>query len=312
MYNGYYFSFQFSAHSNIFEMDDEVSMFVDHEDGYLSTDKEVFDNDDGVEDADDNVHWFDVDANLEIADDADGEEGGQGEGAFDDDNEWDPFADADQVEEGNVPIARPFYSFDNANATINRGGMMMKAHITPKDHIVSLLAIHVRHKTSYELLMDVFGWLDKSYDDEVWLPTTKQALWNVINRNGDNINYSQYCEMCCTKIGDKDEITRNCVCGACGPDRPNLKIAPLRELLSRPNMFESLQYRFHREKRHPDAIEDIFDGEMYKFLSQANMPLADPNNYSFTFWADGVKIADSSRASSWPLFLQFNELSPRA
>ena len=35
-------------------------------------------------------------------------------------------------------------------------------------------------------------------------------------------------------------------------------------ILIGPDMLEKLQYRFQRAKIDPDAIEDVYDGELYK------------------------------------------------
>lgn len=71
-----------------------------------------------------------------------------------------------------------------------------------------------------------------------------------------------------------------------------------------------MQYRFTREKRNSSAIKDIFDGQLYQNLCLPGNFLDNPLNFSFTINIDGCQVAKSSKASAWPAYLQFYELSP--
>ncbi|XP_071633972.1 uncharacterized protein [Temnothorax longispinosus] len=83
-------------------------------------------------------------------------------------------------------------------------------------------------------------------------------------------------------------------------------IAQLKKILSRPGRYESLQYRFTREKMSINNIEDIYDGQLYQeeirngFLSNSNI--------SFLWNSDGVPVFKSKKFSIWPLYLIINEL----
>ena len=76
------------------------------------------------------------------------------------------------------------------------------------------------------------------------------------------------------------------------------------------NFLEKLNYRFNRTKSCPEAIEDIYDGELYQMLFKEGSFLYDPNNLSFLANTDGVAIVRSSGASVWPVYLTINELLP--
>ena len=76
------------------------------------------------------------------------------------------------------------------------------------------------------------------------------------------------------------------------------------------NFLEKLNYRFNRTKSCPEAIEDIYDGELYQMLFKEGSFLYDPNNLSFLANTDGVAIVRSSGASVWPVYLTINELPP--
>lgn len=84
------------------------------------------------------------------------------------------------------------------------------------------------------------------------------------------------------------------------------------DFLSIPNIAEALRYKYNRVKLEEDAIEDIYDGEMYKEASEPVEFLDNPYNFSFTLWTDGLKLTKSSRATTYPIVLQLNELLPHA
>lgn len=89
----------------------------------------------------------------------------------------------------------------------------------------------------------------------------------------------------------------------------NIK-SQLKELLENPILQPHLKYRSNRQKKHNDNIEDIFDGDLYKRLSQPNNILFDDNNFSYIFNTDGFQASDLSFVSVWPVFLKIYELSP--
>lgn len=71
------------------------------------------------------------------------------------------------------------------------------------------------------------------------------------------------------------------------------------------NIFrEQLTFRFKREKKKEENIEDIFDGKYYK---QFNI-LSNQNNISFLWNTDGIPLFKSSKMSMWPLYYVINEL----
>lgn len=72
---------------------------------------------------------------------------------------------------------------------------------------------------------------------------------------------------------------------------------------------ENMQHRFNRVKVHPDNIEDIYDGQLYKEQVQSGF-LSEENkfNFSLTWNTDGVPVFISSRTSMWPVYFVFNEL----
>ena len=125
--------------------------------------------------------------------------------------------------------------------------------------------------------------------------------------------------MCKTKLGNTKKPRRDCRCEKCGPEKlrqplgvfahPSIQVQLL-QILQRPNMLTSLQYRDTRVKLQENNIEDIYDGAAYRELEQ-NF-LANRNNFSLTLWMDGVSVAKSSKATAVAILLILNELSPHA
>jgi hypothetical protein len=69
-----------------------------------------------------------------------------------------------------------------------------------------------------------------------------------------------------------------------------------------------LAHRFNRKKEHPDAFEDIYDGEQYKKHCGPGGILSSPFNFSFSFCTDGISTGKSTGKSLWPIYVTINEL----
>ncbi|KAJ1520365.1 hypothetical protein ONE63_003500 [Megalurothrips usitatus] len=84
-------------------------------------------------------------------------------------------------------------------------------------------------------------------------------------------------------------------------------LAQLQCMFKRPGFFQSLMFRFNREKKNVNNIEDIYDGSIYQ-QSVDNGFLANRNNFSFFMYFDGISLFKSSTFSIWPVYLTINEL----
>lgn len=185
-----------------------------------------------------------------------------------------------------------------------------------KDTFFQRLCGNIARNKPYDDLLDDFDIENAKYADPIF-PQTKYQLWNKIGRNTSNIKNYVYCGYCKARVGDDKVPAVDCTCGSTGPNRGNKKLhyfthvsikAQLAEMFRLPNMVASLNYRNTRIKINGNAIEDIFDGKRYKELLQDF--LANPNNYSFTIWIDGLEVAKSSTEGATPVFLMINEFSP--
>ena len=87
-------------------------------------------------------------------------------------------------------------------------------------------------------------------------------------------------------------------------------ISQLSGLFSREEFKNGLKHRKERIKKRDNNIEDVYDTEQYKILSDNGGPLSleHENNISFIFHTDGVPVFKSSKTSMWPIFLMINEL----
>ena len=184
------------------------------------------------------------------------------------------------------------------------------------------IAIAMRHKLTYEATLSIFK-LIKSITSNSNLPSTKKSLWRALLRNDDLATVRHFfCRICQSNLGTEDKPDQDCKCGASGPDKSkeslsyfiqlNLK-SQLKNLFSKPKIFEDLQYRYNRKKENVNAIEDIYDGIEYKKMCEPNGFLAaSKNNFSFFMNVDGMKLSKSSNASAWPILFTINELPPHA
>lgn len=79
--------------------------------------------------------------------------------------------------------------------------------------------------------------------------------------------------------------------------------------MEKPSFMESLSHQYRgRNKQSAGAIEDIYDGALYKSHAQNNNPLSDIFTLSFMWYSDGAPIFKSRKYSLWPLYFIINEL----
>lgn len=81
----------------------------------------------------------------------------------------------------------------------------------------------------------------------------------------------------------------------------------IKNLFAQKGFYESLGHRFKR-KSSDNTYEDIYDGKLYKQLSENHGILSFQENISFTFNTDGAPVFKSSKTSIWPIYLVINEL----
>lgn len=75
-------------------------------------------------------------------------------------------------------------------------------------------------------------------------------------------------------------------------------------------MIDKLEYHFRRVKMDSEAIEDVYDGKLYKKYSSPGGFLSNPHNISFLGNTDGVALIKSTSYGVWPVYLTNNEIPP--
>lgn len=115
-----------------------------------------------------------------------------------------------------------------------------------------------------------------------------------------------------------NKLQEQCCCGACGLNKSNTHegyflynniATQIQQLLTLPSIIQALKYRFQKQKRDSESLEDIYDGSEYKKLSLSGI-LKDWSNLSLTLNTDVCQVANSSNTSAGLIFVQINELTP--
>ena len=186
---------------------------------------------------------------------------------------------------------------------------------TVKESMLLDLALNIRHRQTYESLIEVFESKNVLLGRK-FFPTSKRELWRLLGRNESGIVAHVYCHKCYCYIGRKRNLPEFylCVCGLVIEVKKakyfltiDLK-RQLEHFLSLPNVIALLRYREEREKLIDDAVEDVFDGEEYIRL-QERVPMTE-YDYTMVFNSDGVKLTKRAKTEVYPVYVRLNELPP--
>ncbi|XP_052128883.1 uncharacterized protein LOC127751366 [Frankliniella occidentalis] len=82
----------------------------------------------------------------------------------------------------------------------------------------------------------------------------------------------------------------------------------IRTLFKRKGFADNILSRLTRKKEHPNNIEDIYDGQLYKELVDSGFFSENKYNFTLTWNSDGVPVFNSSKTSMWPIYFVINEL----
>ncbi|KAE8750550.1 hypothetical protein FOCC_FOCC002844 [Frankliniella occidentalis] len=186
---------------------------------------------------------------------------------------------------------------------------------TAREVVAMVIALAVRSNLDYQTVVKIFSIIHATMDRSR-LPITKDQMWSSLSRQAAGIRKHVYCSECFRLIGFLPHLANPVVC-ICGSTKPKSKMkyfitlnvrSQLEAILSKPNMWNKLQYPQQRQKTHPDAIEDILDGEAYTALRHEQA--LTPSDFTYTFNMDGLKTSKSSKSEAWPIFMKINELPP--
>lgn len=182
-----------------------------------------------------------------------------------------------------------------------------------------VMAVVLRHSLTGQALNDILKliWLHCLSSSEFLrsINTLKKCFCNL----SSPLTFHWYCSYCFLLV-DKNNRDKFCPNSFCSKDfsvSGSLSffvevpiMDQLRKLFSKPGFYNDIQFRHNRDKKG-DRISDIFDGELYKKLSQPPNVLSSRDSISFTWNTDGVPVFKSSNFSLWPLYLVINELPPK-
>lgn len=241
--------------------------------------------------------------------------------------ESEPASDGEMVQDGMVEIeiggenevnqndtAKPPFNF---NPWLNGMRERLTTRWRPVDYIMTFLAKEVSSYATFTSIVKNFKILGTSFASKAF-PGCKETLWRRFEENKDYLSTRYWCTECEFQFDPAEgKPTGPCQCPGDSP-RPSLAQfthvslrAQLTELLKRPNMYATLNYKYTRVKWNPNNYEDKLDGSEYKRLEREDI-LADPNNKSLEMWWDPVNPVKSSQATVTPALFTINEMSPNA
>jgi len=197
---------------------------------------------------------------------------------------------------------------------------------TADDVLIMCLSVGFRHNLTWVAIIDMMKMVNAIYG----VKKVKASKYSVLERLFKDINieatYHYFCSSCSVYVCPmKKEIrgkeTCNVVCNFCGKVVNNPKgttyfaslhfEAQLKKLLENDEIASMIMnYRFNRQKLNEENLEDIYDGSEYRKLSFPGGILSLPQNFSYSFFTDGVPVGKAKK-SLWPIYVTINELPPK-
>jgi len=191
---------------------------------------------------------------------------------------------------------------------------------TRREILLLNLAVASKNNATYEMLLDIFGTWNVGLGRPGLMPTSKKVLRRLLKRSDAGTCKYAYCPnpTCQSYLGKLKSLREpvHCRCGRITPPS-QLKFfvsfslrKQLEQFLKIHGIFNHLNYRRTRVKFNEDAIEDIFDGELYQSLIQRGLISDNLHNYTFVFNGDGFSLYKDHSLNIWFLLIRLNELPP--
>lgn len=207
---------------------------------------------------------------------------------------------------------------ENKRANLEETPIYPGSRLTVGISALLVIAVVLRHSLTGQALNDILKlvWLHCLGSGETL--RSINALKKCFCDFSSPLTFHWYCSNCFMLVDKNNEkVCPNSFCGKDFSVSGSLSFfvevpifVQLQKLFSKEGFYHDIQYRHHRQ-RESDQICDIYDGELYKKLSQYPYVLSSPHNISFTWNTDGVPVFKSSNFSLWPLYLVVNELPPK-
>ena len=146
------------------------------------------------------------------------------------------------------------------------------------------------------------------------LPSTLVQFKKFFGNSKRPLSFHYYCTFCFASLGENDKKCKNATCMRDLTSKETMSyfiempiVQQLQTFFARSGFHNDIQHRFQRKKKHPNNIEDIYDGRIYTKLFEDGI-LSSPDNISFVMNTDGVPVFKSSKMAIWPIYLIINEL----
>lgn len=261
-------------------------------------------NDHGDSDPDDDDDDDDSDNSGDSSDEHydDGDSDDDDDGDSDDDDDSDSDESGDEEQAGNGEEARmnmnihdngdsdPDDPIDQESASENDEPNFRYEHrkldtpcrnhrnFTVREVMALYVAIAVQENWTYVSLLRVTKAFNVLYGKK-YLPENKKTLWDYLGKNSFGVKKISYCPKCREHLGVYERLQDQIRCpnGRCGNVISKKKVKyffilsikkQLQHFLNLPRSREILNYRNTREKKVPNGMEDIVDGQKYQVLRQ--------------------------------------------
>lgn len=187
--------------------------------------------------------------------------------------------------------------------------LYLGAPITLNESMLSILSLTYTHNLSKSCLDDVLQLISIHCPPSNLCKDNLSLFKKHFNKTKSLVVRHYYCTTCFESLKDRHER-----CSHCNQHRDaaffvEVPILPqLESIFKRPGFRQLLNHRFNRTKVGVGSYDDIYDGKVYKSLSDRGGILSDVNNISFMWYTDGVRISAANENEIWPFFLTINEL----
>lgn len=191
--------------------------------------------------------------------------------------------------------------------------------ITVLAFVLCLAAIQLRHQLTKVCISDILKLFALCSVIPHNCPTSYHCFEKYFEDNLTNFEKHHYCIQYQASLNNTennvdtdesievDEVINtndNCNCDDQTDTNYFSEIAIIPQL---ENLFDRENFYVNLNKNNISGLEgeywDIYDGEIYKELSQENQILSNENNIAFMWYTDGIQIFNSSKYSIWGFFL---------
>ncbi|KAK3909659.1 Halomucin [Frankliniella fusca] len=222
-------------------------------------------------------------------------------------------SDDDDNEQENVSEVSEEEGEEEERQEPNNRHLYPGAQLTFKESLIAILTFVLSHHLTGNSLIDLISLIILHCPMNSSCVKSLHYFKKIFRDVGKEIIVCHYFCSVCFKLLSQ----RNAACEQCNRVTGSsyfIEIPLLNQLqilFNRPGFYNQLQFRFLRQKKHANNIEDIYDGAIYTVYKEHtnNGFLSQPNHISFMWYTDGISVFNiSKKFSIWPLYLVINEL----